>query len=299
MTRFTPLWLQDGNYAASIDRRLLGALWPTAASGGLACTVQPGTNIINVAPGAAAIPTQNNTGSVLCVSDAVEQVELAGPPTGGQQRYDLIICFPRGIDIGVSGVADFVFTYVSGQAVVGPPAVPATPIGTVALARVLRIGGSASVQPQDITDTRPGGTSLSDVAVKYQARAFLSANIAASNADYTPVPLNAISFDPFGCMVNMGSTAAAYRCPVAGYYRVGGHVSSTVHLTTTIFKNGLEAARGGVVATPTGTIANIVCDVLQCAAGDLLSLRYFTGGANIGGTAVGLVTYLTVERLTS
>ena len=30
MTRYTPQWFQAGSYAASVDRRLIGALWPSA-----------------------------------------------------------------------------------------------------------------------------------------------------------------------------------------------------------------------------------------------------------------------------
>jgi hypothetical protein len=155
MTRFTPLWEQAGDYAASVDRRLLGALWATPASSGAAVT--PGTGMtVNIAPGSVAVHTLNNTGSVLCVSDAVETVTLDPAPPTGNSRYDLIICHPRAADIDGGSDNDFIFDNVSGVAGTSP-AIPATPAGTVALARILVAGGSASIPSANITDIRPGG----------------------------------------------------------------------------------------------------------------------------------------------
>jgi hypothetical protein len=155
MTRFTPLWEQAGDYAASVDRRLLGALWPRPASSGGAVT--PGSGMtVSIAPGSVAVPTLNSTGSVLCVSDAVETVTLDPAPPTGNSRYDLIICQPRAADIDGGSNNDFIFDNVSGVAATSP-AIPATPAGTVALARILVAGGSASIPSANITDIRPGG----------------------------------------------------------------------------------------------------------------------------------------------
>ena len=41
---------------------------------------------VNVAAGQVAVPTQNNTGSTLCTSDAVEVVTLAAAPASGTNR---------------------------------------------------------------------------------------------------------------------------------------------------------------------------------------------------------------------
>jgi hypothetical protein len=157
MTRYMPLWLQEGDYAASVDRRILAAIWPDARTAGLAVTALAATTVL-VAPGSGAVPAQNGTGSVLCVSDAPEPVDLPAAPAGGNFRVDLVILYPRSADIGVSGgITDFVFTYVSGPTDISNPQPPAVPAGTIGLARILRIGGSAVIQPGDITDTRPGG----------------------------------------------------------------------------------------------------------------------------------------------
>lgn len=158
MTRFTPQWLQAGSYAASQDRRLIGALWPAPASAGCAVTASAGM-VVNVAAGQVAVPSQNNTGSTLCSSDAVEAVTVPAAPGSGTNRIDLIVCQPRGNDLDGGANTDFIFTSVQGVAVASPVA-PATPAGTVALAQILITGGSAAIAGANITDVRPGGLAV-------------------------------------------------------------------------------------------------------------------------------------------
>ena len=162
MTRYTPQWLQAGSYAASQDRRLIGALWPAAASTG--CQVTAGTAMtVNVAPGQVAVPTQNNTGTTLCSSDAVEAVTLTAAPPSGQNRIDLVICRPRGNDLDGGANTDFIFDVVTGTAAPSP-SVPAVPVGTVALAQIAVAGGSASIVAGNITDRRPSGLAVPPVS---------------------------------------------------------------------------------------------------------------------------------------
>jgi hypothetical protein len=153
MTRYSPQWIQDNTYPASVDRYLLGAIWPYAASQGCAVTAASAMTL-NVAPGQIAVPTLNSTGSSLCTSDAVEQVTLDPAPPSGQNRIDLVICRPRAADIDGSPNDDFIFDHVAGTA--GTSAsIPATPAGTVALAQVAVGGGVASITNANITDVRP------------------------------------------------------------------------------------------------------------------------------------------------
>src|SRR5262252_4546785 len=119
MTRYTPLWEQAGSYAAAVDRRLLGALWPAAAVTGCAVTVSSGMTV-NVAAGQVSVPTANSTGSVLCSSDAVEPVTLAAAPGAGTNRYDVVICQARGNDLDGGANNDFIFTTVTGTAAASP-----------------------------------------------------------------------------------------------------------------------------------------------------------------------------------
>jgi hypothetical protein len=162
MTRYTPQWLQAGSYAASVDRRLLGALWPSAASSG--CLVTAGSGMgLNVAAGQVAVPSQNNTGTTLCSSDATEAVTLPAAPATGTNRIDLIICQPRGNDLDGGSNTDFIFTSVQGTALASPT-VPATPAGAVALAQIYVGGGVASIVAGNITDVRPQGLSMPSIS---------------------------------------------------------------------------------------------------------------------------------------
>lgn len=157
MTRYVPQWLQAGSYAGSQDRRLIGALWPTPATSG--CAVTPaGTGMdVHVDAGQVAVPTPNNTGTVLCTSDAIETLTLDPAPPSGTDRVDKIVCRPRSTDLdGTSTQEDFIFDVVKGtEAPSGAAPWPATPAGTVALAVVLVAGGAASIAASGVFDQRP------------------------------------------------------------------------------------------------------------------------------------------------
>jgi microcystin-dependent protein len=155
MTRYAPQWIQAAGYSAAQDRALIGILWPAPASTGCAVTATTAMTL-SVAPGQVACPTQNNTGSTLCTSDAAEQVVIAAAPPSGQSRIDLVTCQPRATDIDGGNNNDFIFTTVQGAQTSGTPAVPATPAGAVALAQVAVAGGSVSITQANITDVRPG-----------------------------------------------------------------------------------------------------------------------------------------------
>lgn len=157
MTRYTPQWLQAGSYAASVDRRLIGALWPTAASSGGAATVQAGTMSVNVAAGQVAVPSQNSTGSTLCSWDAPETVTHAAAGGSGQNRIDVITCHPRGNDLDGGANNDFIIDIVQGTTVTGTATPPAVPAGQVGLYQVAIAGGSAALVAGNLTDVRPGG----------------------------------------------------------------------------------------------------------------------------------------------
>lgn len=159
MTRFTPLWLQAGSYAASVDRRLIGALYPDARSSGCALSAV-GAMDLQVAAGSVAVPLAGGVGSVLCVSDDYEVVTLAAAPASGVNRYDLIVCQAHGADID-AGADEFRFLAVKGADGGG---VPAAPANAAALGYVLVVGGSAAVAPANITDTRPGALAVPKVS---------------------------------------------------------------------------------------------------------------------------------------
>ena len=153
MTRYTPLWLQAGSYPAGVDRRLIAAIWPAAVVSGCAVTLQSVMNV-NVAAGWVVVPAANNSGSVLCVSDAVEVVGPLATLGAGTNRIDLIVCSVTSTDIGTTAGDAFSFGVVAGAPSASPVA-PAVPAGSTVIAQVLVIGGQAtSIQAGNITDRR-------------------------------------------------------------------------------------------------------------------------------------------------
>jgi hypothetical protein len=180
MTRLTPLWLQAGTYPAAIDRRLSGALWPNPQCDGAAVTFSSGMTV-NVDPGQIAVPTPNATGTCLCVSDAPEQVALAPAGATGSDRIDLVICQLRGTDLDNGANNDFIYTSVTGVAS-GTPVVPDVPPGAVVLAQVAIPGGSAAIDPANITDRRPGTLAIPQPPF-YTPPTFTQPNVFASLAD--------------------------------------------------------------------------------------------------------------------
>jgi hypothetical protein len=184
LTRYAPQWLQSGSYAASQDRRLIGAVWPAPASAGCAVTASSAMTV-TVAPGQVAVPTQNNTGTTLCSSDATEAVTLTAAPSSGTNRIDVITCHPRGNDLDGGANNDFIFDFVTGTAA-ATPTVPATPAGQVALAQIYVPGGSAAVTAGNITDVRPGGLAIaSSVAPTSAPRGTLAQAMQTSSSPTT------------------------------------------------------------------------------------------------------------------
>lgn len=160
MTRHTQLWIQAATYPASLDRQLIGAVWQAAASRG--CRMSPGGGtVLAIDPGIIVVPSANNTGSSMCVSDAIENRDLGLAPASGLVRCDLVICRPRGTDLDGGVDNDWIFDSVKGAEVASNPVVPAAPAGTVALGYVNRPGGSAAIVATDIIDQRPGGIPVS------------------------------------------------------------------------------------------------------------------------------------------
>jgi hypothetical protein len=160
VTRYVPLWTQEAEHPATADRRLIGALWPAGRTLGLEVSAQGNGMILNIGSGAAAVPVANGTGSVLCASDSVEQLELDQPGSSGQNRIDLVVINPRADDIGnpgPPGSGDWIFQAIRGDFGAGAPPVPA---GSLDLAAVAVNGGAVTILPGNITDRRPGDLSV-------------------------------------------------------------------------------------------------------------------------------------------
>lgn len=210
MARYTPLWLQPGSYAASVDRRLVGALWPAAASSGGAATVNAGTMNVSVAAGAAAVPTQNGTGSTLCPWDAPEVVAIGAAPGSGSNRIDVITVHPRGNDLDGGSNNDFILDVVVGT-VAATPVAPAVPAGQLAWYQVYVPGGAAALVAGNLTDVRPGGLAIPPVAGAGSApRGYVAGTTGPAS------PVNATAATPIITLTTTMQAGRRYRLTVEG-----------------------------------------------------------------------------------
>ncbi|HEY2302999.1 MAG TPA: hypothetical protein VGH66_13965 [Acidimicrobiales bacterium] len=274
MTLYPPQWLQAGSYAAGVDRRLIGALWPGPASSG--CAVSPSSLMtLNVAAGQVAVPSPNNTGSTLCTSDAVATVTLTAA-SGSNPRIDLVTCHPRGADLDGGTNNDFIFDFITGTPAASP-AVPATPAGQVALAQIYVGTGVTSIVAGNITDVRPGflGISNPQTVQRYQFRGYRAAALTGPATANTPFQFicDTKVFDPAGCY---STSTGLYTCPAAGLYLFRGQLSFSLtaagNCASYAYRNGANDTSSVITATAAATTMPQNVQLFSCAAGDTLAL---------------------------
>jgi hypothetical protein len=291
------LWEQAGSYAASVDRRLLGALYPTGVVAGCAVTVSAGTMNMNIAVGSVAAPAANNTGSVLCYSDAVEVVTSTAAPASGNTRIDLIVCQPRGNDLDGGANNDFVFTVVAGTATTGTPATPATPAGAVPLAQITVVGGSASLSAANLTDLRAPMFSLTPTAYKlrvYRAGAF------------TTLPSAVVGYDTisYGTSSWWNTGTGTFTCPAAGDWLVVAQFSYLAdaagqYNVIAITRAGTAIATGAPsFSYATGNVvAGMATDIVPLTVGQQLTIVQTTNASGKTGSPGSDRTFLTLRLL--
>lgn len=153
MARLTPQWQQNSSYPASVDRGLLTALWPAAASRGHVPTVVAGSMNLTLSVGVTAVPMTGTNGTELCQSDAPETVALPTPPAAGTSRIDLVCLQVRDQAIDAGANNDWIFSVVSGTAAASPT-VPAVPANAVAVAQVTVPGGTVNLNTATLIDRR-------------------------------------------------------------------------------------------------------------------------------------------------
>jgi hypothetical protein len=136
-------------------------------------------------------------------------------------------------------------------------------------------GADGATGAQGIQGT-PGPPSAPDEA-PYAVRAYRSGNQAIAMAGYRTVEFNAENFDPSSVFAAYG-----YTCPVDGLYRVHAKVyllgDSNIPYVA-IFKNSSYTVRKRAPAY-LGTDYQIdVDDVIQCSAGDVITIRVYVSSA--------------------
>ena len=282
-------WLQNGVYPASVDRLLIGALWPRAASVGLAASPQPGTMNVTLTAGQVAVPTGVNA-AVLCSSDQTEIVTHQAAPPSGQSRIDLIIARPRSGDLGPAGPDDFIFDVVTGVAAASP-SVPALPATTALLHVVTIPGGSVAITAGMIADARPGGLAVPAYAGTVARAPFGAVSL----SGLTPLPFAAPTFDPLG-----GFATAAFTCRLAGFYQVQAVITIVgvpaangpayrIQKNNTDYSTGNGFNGGSAAAQISYTLA----DIIQLAIGD--TLRCAVG--NTGGSIAASTGSMSLTRI--
>jgi hypothetical protein len=173
--------------------------------------------VVDVGTGYAAVPTPNNTGSTLCASDAVEQVNLPLAPASGLTRNDLVVVHARGTDIDGGVNNDFIFEYVTGAEVASAPVDPATPPGCVALASINRPGGSAAIAPADIHDLRPAGLSAPSAYDPVRLRVIQTPSQSIPRTAWTTITAWGTPQENIG---GGDLSGGLYHFPAAGRYQV-------------------------------------------------------------------------------
>jgi hypothetical protein len=237
----------------------------------------------------------------LCTSDAIETVTLAPAPPANTDRVDLVVCHPRSVDLdGSSSQEDFIFEVVAGAEGAPPGVAPAVPAGTVALAQVHVVGGSATIAAGNITDRRPPGLAIPTPATiaKYGMRASAGAVTSPATASTAQkVPLVKV-YDQANALAN-----STYTCPVAGRYLVRGSVSASVNngvnVNCRLYRNGAaDTIYGAANAYPSSAATGVqAVALIMCAAGDTLELWWQTTAASIPMRAVASEAYLAIDYL--
>jgi len=315
VTRYVPLWTQEAEHPATADRRLIGALWPAGRTLGLEVSPQGNGMILNIAPGAAAVPVANGTGSVLCASDSAEQLELDQPGPSGQNRIDLVVINPRADDIGnpgPPGSGDWIFQAIRGDYGAGAPPVPAGTLDLVTVA--VNGGGAATILPGAITDRRPGElavprTYVPPTPVMFQVNGAANQQINTGANTKLTTSWGAPLINVGGGTWNAG--LAAYTVPERALYRVtfqlgwnyvnvigaGNNVTYLGH----IYVNNAARVTGAIYAYLIGAGSTYHCPVSKALilnAGDTVEF-YGQNGSTVNQNAIGnpVYTFAEIEKL--
>jgi hypothetical protein len=247
----------------------------------MAVTPQSAMNV-NVAPGWVVVPAANNTGSVLCASDAVEVVGLATAPGAGNNRIDVVCATVASTDIGTAAGDTWSFTVVSSTAIPSPVA-PTIPAGSVAIAQVLVTGGSASIVSANITDRR----TPSNARDLLHARIYQNGAWNSAAASPVAMAFDSVDFDPGG-MYSIPNHR--FTAPVPGIYLLTSLVSVSYNGTNATeiqaWKNGanyFSAGSGSGNQSAYARIRSLLSTTIKAVAGDTFQVAFFTNPAALAG----------------
>ncbi len=155
--RTPPSWQQNASHPAENDRLSTQGLWRTTGVMNIADLVVTANGTpnmsVNVASGWAAIVGNftTNMGTYQCYNDGLTNVLIA-PANPSNPRID-VVCMTVSDSYYSGSLNQVAFNVVTGVPSV-TPAVPATPVNSIALARVAVGAGAVSITSGNITDVR-------------------------------------------------------------------------------------------------------------------------------------------------
>jgi hypothetical protein len=298
MTKYQPLWQQAGSYAASVDRGLLGTLWPAGGVSGAAVAAVANTMQVQAQPGTVGVVMQAGQGVELCRWDAAADstVTLSAAPPSGQSRIDVYCVQVRDNAVDAGGNNDFIFTVVTGTPAASNPATPATPANAYALANVTVPGAAANLNAATLTDRR-GGVLAPVPGV--QGTIYYSAASMNISTPSQILPMAALS-------LRGGMTAPANNLvvPVSGVYRVswqayGAPSGPNGWVQSMVYRNGVSWTLASLMSTASGQYLGPGGTVeLPLNAADVLTLVATSPGTYtqfLGGAVPPLQTYLSAS----
>jgi hypothetical protein len=281
MTRFAPLWQQANSYPATLDRSLISTIYPNGGIVSGQASAVANTMNVSIAPGTLVVPLQSGQGAALCRWDAGEVVTLPASPPSGQSRIDLVIAQVRDNALDAGANNDFIFTSVTGTAVVSGPVAPALPTNAFAVATVLVPGAVANLNTATLTRVAPQ-LHLDDA---YHARVYRQSafTIGAAGA---AINFDGVERDPLGLWV---PAAQGFVVPVGGIWLVVAHLTATPvsggTISVSIRRQAITGQISGAHASSANTVTAVAVEPVFCNAGDTIQIF----GATVSGTYSGVI----------
>jgi hypothetical protein len=156
-----PLWLQNAQYAALVDRDLIDAIWSSAGilyAADLAVTPRgAGANMsVDVAAGRAIVVGTDaaGQGKYLCRATSTVNLAVAVAPGPGTSRIDLVVAHVYD-DAVIGGTQHFWQPEIVAGTAAAAPVAPAQPPSSLLLATLTIPTGLAAVAAGNIADNRP------------------------------------------------------------------------------------------------------------------------------------------------
>lgn len=307
-----PLWLQEIDYPARIDRIAYDSIWTEGiiGSGDLAVTQSsPTAMTVNIAAGTAVITGDDQTdqGKYLVKSDAATTGVVIGAAPGSGQRNDLIVLRVRDTNAGVGVNDDAILEVVVGTPS-GSPVDPATPDSALLLARVRVPAGTSAITNSLIDDLRVMAGAAFDAVPDGSITSAKIANDTIVNADINSAAAIALSKLATGALPSAitvsASNFANSTIPSEAVFTFPGTITTGAKPIRYYCETARTIANvvANVSTAPTG--ASIIFDVnkngttvfsTQANRPTITASNFYDGSSVPNTTSVSAGDYLTID----